>query len=307
MSNQIIINTNELKYPFNRNTEINCLRRIIDWLEINNSGIVNPSGIESFFRECKVRKYKNRYISNMKGVIKKSILVTLRDKMISSNENLNGYVFSKIVWEDVFAGIKIKKSIQTVDSKPIPTPEEILKMVESESNPIRSIMIAFTYSMGLRNSEVRNILLTDISRSKKTVMIGSKEESIDMIYICSKNQNERLVPVRSSYIDFIIEVGKPVKYLFERLPGIPFSDRTFQRIVEKASKSIGKDYHPHLLRHSLGTEIYERTLDVVGGANYLGHQPKIFTGTYAHPKQKLDIVTLTPVDQFLKIAGKKVG
>lgn len=302
--NLLQIETRILSNPHRRDTERLAHSRIMAWMDEFNNRYVDPIGTENFLKDCQNRRYRNRYIDNLKGILKKSILTTIREQMISGNAKPGDYVFAKTIWSETFDNIRIKKPIKSVETQAPPSSSEVNKMVELAQDPIRGLMIAFTFSMGLRNAEVRNIKLSDITRHARS----HEGKPVDLIYICSKNQNERRVPVRSDYIDIILEVSKPIKYLFERLPGVPFSERTFQRIVETlGKKATGRRIYPHLLRHALATEYYDKTLDIIGGANFLGHQPKVFSGTYAKPKQNLDVINITDVDGFIRIAKAKAG
>lgn len=64
---------------------------------------------------------------------------------------------------------------------------------------------------------------------------------------------------------------------------------TWRDYLRKLSLQVlGRPVHPHLLRHSAGTSLYENNIDLISIAEHLGHKSIATTQIYAHlSKEKL--------------------
>lgn len=307
--NQIKIPCEQLIFLGNEKdkSRLDLLKRYIA-LNYPEDFSIDPSKLQEYFERLKAHNRKNSYLRNLKRVFKKSITQTIEAQIaISKREEIQYLYFTLDVWDRIFSEIRIKKSRNYFKNKNAPTPNEIVELVNAIENPVHALMTALTYQGGFRNGEVRNIKLTDISRrvTQKELDNGSIVD-IDLIYVCSKNQNEKMVPILSTFIDFAIEIGKPKIFLFESTWGRPFGERNFQRIVAKAGlEALRKKTSPHLLRHSLATQLYEETKDIINSSRILGHDPQVFANTYAHPKLKYDSVKVSNSSEFQGVIKQK--
>ncbi len=109
----------------------------------------------------------------------------------------------------------------------------------------------------------------------------------------AKNKHERTIPISGRLYDAIEKMslqwwlsdhnhGK--RYAFYATWCMrPLTVRQTQRIIASAGKlSIGRDIHPHLLRHTFGTRI-ERKAGIRVAQMLLGHKNLSSTQIYTHP------------------------
>lgn len=109
----------------------------------------------------------------------------------------------------------------------------------------------------------------------------------------AKNKRERTVPVTSRLHDAIEQMHRQW-WSFDAIPGVrsafyrsncqyPLTTRQVQRIIKAAgAASIGREIHPHILRHTFATRLMRITsMPVVQGL--LGHSNLASTQIYTHP------------------------
>ncbi len=109
----------------------------------------------------------------------------------------------------------------------------------------------------------------------------------------AKNKNERTIPISSRLHDAFDQMFR-WWWIHDTAPGAqsafysnrcqcPLTIRQAQRIITAAGKrSIGRDIHPHLLRHTFATRLMTKTsMRVV--QELLGHKRISSTQIYTHP------------------------
>jgi type 1 fimbriae regulatory protein FimB len=145
-------------------------------------------------------------------------------------------------------------------------PELIALLQAAKTHKTRDwLMILVAYSHGLRASEVIAITKDDL-----------KGESLEIARLKGSNHTRQTLHVdkdpllneRESLIAFARNLhGK------QRL--FPYTRKTFQRIVERHAKTAGlpsERRHPHMLKHTCGAEIYDKTKDLRLVRMRLGHK-----------------------------------
>lgn len=112
----------------------------------------------------------------------------------------------------------------------------------------------------------------------------------------AKNKRERTVPITTRIHDAIEQMHRQwwsmysntssVRAFYQRLPTMPITTRQVQRIIKSASTlSIGREVHPHLLRHTFGTRLMTKApMRVV--QELLGHSSIQSTQVYTHPNNQ---------------------
>jgi len=109
----------------------------------------------------------------------------------------------------------------------------------------------------------------------------------------AKNKHERTIPITTRLHDAIEEMKHQwwktcyptrLNYAFyHHSPNHPLTPRRVQQIIKSAStKSIGREVHPHILRHTFASRLMRKTsMRVV--QQLLGHSSISSTQIYTHP------------------------
>jgi integrase len=126
------------------------------------------------------------------------------------------------------------------------------------------LMILVAYCHGLRASEVVSIVRDEIKDGFLDVqrLKGSNRTVQPLIEHADPLLNER-----AALLDYVRE-------MYPNQPLFPVCRRTFGRIVERHSKTAGMPTHkryPHMLKHTIATEIYRKTKDLTLVQAHLGH------------------------------------
>ncbi len=144
-------------------------------------------------------------------------------------------------------------------------------------------MFEHMYACGLRVTEVLNIKIPQIYF----------EEGIVRVF--GKGRKERLIPISSSALRWIrryLDQARPAlakstaagNVLYLNRLGKPMSRMGFWKILDKAARraGIGKNIHPHTLRHSFATHLVENGADLRAVQEMLGHVDISTTQIYTH-------------------------
>jgi len=144
-------------------------------------------------------------------------------------------------------------------------------------------ILELLYSSGLRVSELLNLKIPDLYFED------------EVIRVLGKGSKQRIVPVGSSAIKWVIEYitksrvllqkrMKSENIIFLNSRGSKLSRMAIWKIVKKYTEQaeIKKDVHPHTFRHSFATHLLEGGADLRAVQEMLGHSDISTTQIYTH-------------------------
>ena len=172
------------------------------------------------------------------------------------------------------------------------TKEELKKLFSCIHNPQHKLIIKLYYSSGLRLSEAIYLRVKDIDFNENVVWIRDGKGGKDRMSILSKELSKDLQ-------NHCEKCGKNNNsFVFVNKYGNPFSQRSIQRIIEKAKieSDIGKDIHIHTLRHSFATHLLEEGVDIRKIQELLGHSDLSTTQIYTKISNKELKKVKSPLD-----------
>lgn len=161
-------------------------------------------------------------------------------------------------------------------------------------NKIRDLaIIALLLGTGMRVSEAVNINLNDLNISKQEVFVIRKGNYKDIAGISSW-----AIPYLNNYLEirsaiYIPEKNEKALFLTRsRGKTSRISSLAIERFVKKYSTAFGKPMTPHKFRHTVATEIMDKTKDERLVASVLGQTTTSATSLYTHvlDKQRKNII-----------------
>lgn len=151
-------------------------------------------------------------------------------------------------------------------------------------NKVRDIAIcALLLGTGIRVSECANANTEDINLKEATLNVVRKGGQQDTIPIASWT-----LSFIKNYLDQRQEIYKPdqkQKALFLTLyagKAKRITTNAIEQFVKKYSTAFGRPLTPHKFRHTLASELYERTKDQVLVSQQLGQKGTSATDLYTH-------------------------
>lgn len=136
-------------------------------------------------------------------------------------------------------------------------------------------ILALGFSCALRVSEVLNLKMCNIDRSRMIITIKNAKGRKDRIVKLSKSLLEIL---DAYYLEY-----HPDTYLFNGQFTLQYSAGSCNKLMKKY---IGAETHFHLLRHSGATMLHEKGLDIMILSKLLGHNSVKTTQIYTHVSNK---------------------
>ena len=126
------------------------------------------------------------------------------------------------------------------------------------------------FKTGIRVSELVNIKLNNIQDNKLLVVRkGNKEDCVYLNKQCLESIKEYM---NNRVVDNVSEEER--KYLFISRVKRGISKRAVEDIMKGLYKTAGltdKKYVTHTSRHTVGTNVYKKTKDILMVAKVLGH------------------------------------
>lgn len=224
----------------------------------------------------------------------------LIDKAVCGN-TLNVHLCSlKFVMEEILCKrvmLRIKYS-KTPNTMPVfLTKQEVIMLFNAVVNPVHKLILELIYSAGLRVSEVVNLKKKDFEFDRKIGWVRKGKGNKDRPFIIARCLEQRLKNHLSD------TCNESYSYLFSGRKGSHLHMRSVQEIVKQAAKKagIGKNIHPHSLRHSFATHLIENNYDVATLQPLLGHNSAETTMVYVHMASPVMISVKSPYDSLQEI------
>jgi integrase/recombinase XerD len=173
---------------------------------------------------------------------------------------------------------------------------ELRRLFNALLNKKHKAILFTAYSAGLRVSEVVNLQLKHVDRSRMQILIERAKGKKDRYVMLSPV----LLDILSNY--YRISKPKPVKYIFEGPEaGTPYSASSMQKIFQVARRNAGihKNVTFHSLRHSFATHLLEKGIDIKYIRDLLGHFDIRTTARYLHVKKEQLVNIESPLDGLI--------
>jgi integrase/recombinase XerD len=180
-------------------------------------------------------------------------------------------------------------SIKRVNKLPVVlSMQEMKRLLKAPTHIREKVMFGFTYDIGLRISELRNLLISDVDIDRCQVHVRQ-----------SKNKRDRYIsmsPHAARGIKKHLALNKPKDYLFEspNRKGVPISETRIRQLLKDALEKarIRKKACVHTLRHTYATHQLEAGQNIMVLKDSLGHANIQATLVYLH------IAQLDPLKKF---------
>jgi site-specific recombinase XerD len=155
--------------------------------------------------------------------------------------------------------------------------EEVKALLEAPKNLGHRAILATLYGTGLRVSEVTNLKVEDLDRSRKVIWVRRGKGHKDRQVMLAEPLREVLV----AYWRW----KRPTGWLFPGAkPGCPISRETVFDTCRKAARlaGIAKAVHPHSFRHAFATHLLDDGVSLPVIQALLGHANLKTTARYLH-------------------------
>jgi integrase/recombinase XerD len=173
---------------------------------------------------------------------------------------------------------------------------ELRRLFNALQNKKHKAILFTAYSAGLRVSEVVNLELKHIDRSRMQLLIQNAKGKKDRYVMLSP----LLLDILTNY--YTTAEPRPVKYVFEGpAPGTSYSASSMQRIFQVARRNAGikKEVSFHSLRHSFATHLLEKGIDIRYIRDLLGHFDIRTTNRYLHVSKEQLVNIESPLDHLI--------
>lgn len=211
----------------------------------------------------------NLYMQHL--LIRKKIATSTQNQVINAIK----FYYEKVLKRErkVYA---LERPLKETKLPKVLSEEEAAAILKSVENLKHKSMLWLIYAAGLRRSELLNLRIGDIDSKRMVIHIKGAKGKKDRITMLSDRVLELL---RKYFMEY-----RPTVWLFEGLPGKPYSVSSLQKVfmTALAKSGVRKEASLHTLRHSFATHLLESGTDLRYIQALLGHSSSKTTEIYTH-------------------------
>src|SRR5689334_1233338 len=161
------------------------------------------------------------------------------------------------------------------------SPDEVTRMIDATPNLRHRTILMTLYSTGARRSELCHLRPEDIDKERMVVRIRQGKGGKDREVPLSPKLLEQL---RTYYRSVKQKNGWMFPSLQSRRPNQPITAKAVWHACREATRRAGitKPVHPHTLRHSFATHLFDNGAELPVIQTLLGHADPRDTMIYLH-------------------------
>jgi integrase/recombinase XerD len=161
------------------------------------------------------------------------------------------------------------------------SPDEVTRMIDAAPNLRHRTILMTLYSTGMRRSELCHLRPEDIDKERMIVRIRQGKGGKDREVPLSPKLLEQL---RTYYRSVKVRNGWMFPSLQTRRPDQPITQKAVWHACREATRRAGitKAVHPHTLRHSFATHLFDNGAELPVIQTLLGHSDPRDTMIYLH-------------------------
>lgn len=191
-----------------------------------------------------------------------------------------------------FLFLKVLKRRFSRDDLPLPkllrrqiptvlSPDEVARLIDAASNLRHRTILMTLYSTGMRRAELCHLRTEDIDKERMVIHIRQGKGGKDREVPLSSKLYEQL---RIYYRSVRRRNGWLFPSLQTRRPDQPITQKTVYHACREATRRAGitKAVHPHTLRHSFATHLFDNGAELPVIQTLLGHADPRDTMIYLH-------------------------
>lgn len=155
---------------------------------------------------------------------------------------------------------------------------------EAYSRRLERLIVSMLYSTGMRRAELIGLRVGDVDFSRRTLTVLGKGDKVREIPLVSSLSKEISLYLRAveTMVGRERSASEPLAVTGKGLKLYPvFIDRAIKRALGRVGSITGRK-SPHVLRHSLATELLDEGADLNSIKELLGHSSLAATQVYTH-------------------------
>ncbi|MEF9892605.1 MAG: tyrosine-type recombinase/integrase [Anaerorhabdus sp.] len=196
---------------------------------------------------------------------------------------------------------RYKKPLDEIKEYSVWEVDEFNKFINCVDSYACKAYFTLLYYTGMRRSEAKALLKSDISKDMKVTINKSMRHGADSVKKPKTKGSIRTIDIdKDTYAILSTLIDSEGQYLFGDLE--PVGASTFERAFQEGIKTSGvKKIRMHDLRHSHATLLINNGADIVAVSKRLGHSDINMTlGIYTHLLERKNVELIKIIDKMHK-------
>lgn len=171
------------------------------------------------------------------------------------------------------------------------TPEQEAELLRVTQGTLLGDTIYAMLQTGMRRSEVTALRWSDIHPESNTVSVtahvvsNASSGAPQLVTGAKTDAGVRDIPVTAEFMRWLLGKKREARsvFVFPNSKGGMYSAASYTALWTNLQKRLSFHVHPHLLRHTYVTKLFEQGLDITEIQTVVGHaDPSITLETYTH-------------------------
>lgn len=175
------------------------------------------------------------------------------------------------------------------------TPEQESALLEASKGTMAYTAVLTILNTGLRRGELTGLMWSDVDYEARVIhvrrhVIPGRDGSPLIVAGAKTEAGVRDVPLPDNLAAHFRELQKTTRsvYVFPNSKGRLYSPSAFSSLWKTLDNRAGFHTHPHQLRHTYATKLFEMGLDIKQIQYVMGHaNPNVTLDTYTHFREDL--------------------
>ena len=163
--------------------------------------------------------------------------------------------------------------------------QQIAGIINNTTNLKHKCIVVLLYASGMRRQELLDLTIKHINFERKVVLVKSGKGKKNRIILLPDNVLQLMKKYMAEYNPrhYLFE-GQKIKNSKHAGDNVPYSATSLKLIIDRSAEKTGIDKRvfPHLLRHTLATNMLEDGIDIRVVQQILGHKNIRTTQIYKH-------------------------
>ena len=273
------------------------------WVAATKEGKISPNTLHRYRRILALHIYPvigDKKIRDIRAPAIRQVMIQARGLSKGTQKVVLWMVrsvFDSAVDDNILMRTPVPKKLEATGDSAVPvealTPEQENQLLVAAKDLIIYPVVLALMETGMRRGEVTGLMWSDIDFEKDRIyvrrhVVTSPKGKPEVVDGAKTDAGVRVIPLTNTLRAYLLSVQKKSVYVFPNSKGGVYSAAALTNNWASLDKRAGFHTHPHQLRHTYCTKLFESGLDLKQVQYVMGHaDPDTTLKVYTHYREGL--------------------